>query len=584
MAQKEILSNQPSLNPPSNPYLKGLMGSIVARVFAVCMVLLILPLSIHTFILYKEEYQTGVKELVFNLEFAGKFSKNIIDEKVQDTLADIKTISSLSESLSPQKLSEIAQQHGYSSLFYQNSTAQQVVSLKGEKIFIEVATPTAGMTLIATLDAEALLKKFLGYLSFELPLNLAFLDLQDHPLVGTDLTIFKNPFVIFNTEDLAAIRSGSYPQLIKKLDHLPSEGRIGIKIPMGGGAFTLLATAPKKDLYQEIGQKFFFHVVKLAVLFAVFGGLGVFLLTRKIAEPLRDLALTMQAVSAGDFSARYHPNLIGFEINQLGKHFNEMVGTLQENIQEAKKQRVAKELLEQELLIGRNIQQSILPQKMPKIPHLDIASGFVPAKEVSGDFFDIYLRSDNKLILTVADASGKGISACLYSLGVRSMLRSFEFSLNSLPEILKKTNELFTLDTGDSGMFVTLWIGILDLSTHSLEYASCGHPPALLHTQGVLEELPSSGVSLGVTPEMTLDIQHRSLKPGDTLLVYTDGIIEASSPQGKLFGLEGIKNHLKIDPPKNPSSCISGLTHAVEKFTAGADMADDLTLLCVKIV
>ena len=180
--------------------------------------------------------------------------------------------------------------------------------------------------------------------------------------------------------------------------------------------------------------------------------------------------------------------------------------------------------------------------KCPSSPGLDIASGFTPAREVGGDFYDVYVKRDvqpNQLVIAIADASGKGITACFYSLCVRSMLRSYDSTYADLPKIIRSTNNLFCLDTGDTGMFVTAWVGIYDPATKIIRFSSCGHHPAIIKRKdGSLIEVTTSGIALGVAPFDKVKADQFQLETGDWVILYTDGILDARDAEGTHFGKE----------------------------------------------
>jgi sigma-B regulation protein RsbU (phosphoserine phosphatase) len=221
---------------------------------------------------------------------------------------------------------------------------------------------------------------------------------------------------------------------------------------------------------------------------------------------------------------------------------------------------------------------------MPKIPGIDIAAGFRPAREVAGDFYDLFVKQDEKLMLAIADAAGKGVPACLYSLCVRSMLRSFDDSFTELPEVIARTNNLFCLDTGESGVFVTAWVGVYDAKKRTLDYSCCGHPPAILkHKDGSFEELSTEGMALGVIPFDEVKAKSISLSSGDTVVLFTDGLLEAHDPDGRLFGKERLLDWLRTTEELSAEQMIESLFKKLAQFAYHAPQHDDQTLLVLKI-
>ena len=314
----------------------------------------------------------------------------------------------------------------------------------------------------------------------------------------------------------------------------------------------------------------------------ILGGAGTFWMTRRMARPLKALTQVMARVREGDLTARFQKDCMGFEINVLGNQFNQMLDAFVHHMESAKKERAAKELFESELKIGYQIQKSLLPPQVPYFEGLDIAAGFLSAKEVAGDFYDLY-ELDGKLLIAIADAAGKGVSACLYSLCVRSLLRSFATASLDLAEIVKRTNALFCLDTKDSGVFVTAWVGLYDPLTAMLEYTSCGHcPPLLKKRDQTVVELKTAGTALGVIPFNYVETASVPFHQGDALLLYTDGIREAHNARGKLFGKTRLLELFKENTVQRAQALIDTLLSEVAHFATGVPQHDDLTLLMIR--
>ena len=330
------------------------------------------------------------------------------------------------------------------------------------------------------------------------------------------------------------------------------------------------------------------RIFALLLFILVFGGLFTAIFTWRMAKPFHHLCEVMAQVGQGHLERRATKDKFGFEINVLGDIFNKTLDDLALYIEQAKTERVRKELLEQELVIGHDIQMAILPRSFPALAHMQVESACIPAKEVGGDFydcFDVEFEGKRKVCLLIADTSGKGISACLYSLGLRSALRSFATTIPSLEEVIRRTNDLFCMDTGETGMFVTVWIAFFDPIDLTLEYTSLGHLPAYLwQGEGRLIELPTQGIPMGVSQQMQIDVKKVQLKMGDLLLLYTDGISEASDKDNHMFGKERLSRRMVLSGGHDPAALMQELFADVKEFVAGAPQYDDMTLLIVKIV
>lgn len=353
--------------------------------------------------------------------------------------------------------------------------------------------------------------------------------------------------------------------------------------PAPDAAFSLKVAIPIAKIEELDTGGLYRHLIEFSLVIFVVGGLGTYWLIRKMAKPLKQLSSAMESARNQEYSRRYHRQPFGFEINELGSHFNEMIEAILLHMEEAKNQRVAKELLKKELEIGHQIQRELLPKEIPEFPGVAMASRFVSAKEVAGDFFDLFAVDEDRLFFVIADGSDKGISACLYSFLVRSMLRSFASSEKELSEIIKKTNNLFCQDTGDTGNFVTAWMGILEAPTSTLTYASCGHYPAVwIQSDGAVGELTTRGIALGVQHIEQVDVASVRLLDGDSLFLYTDGVIDAQNEKGQLFGKSRLIELLKAKAELKPQPIVDALMGEIEAFSGGAEAYDDLTVLSLR--
>lgn len=356
-------------------------------------------------------------------------------------------------------------------------------------------------------------------------------------------------------------------------------GEIRVQIPINGYSLVVSTTEEALSHIPETGLtthlwRHFFIVLLIGIVATVF-------FARRLARPMSALHDTMQRVEQGHLHVRYLRDRWGFEINAIGSHFNRMIDAVLAHMEEARTERVKREVLSNELKIGHEIQKTILPKVMPELPGVELAAHFIPAKEVAGDFYDV-LAKDSRLMLAVADTCGKGISACLYSLCVRSMLRSYEDALTDLPDIIRATNNLFLQDTGDSGFFVTAWVGLYDALQKRLHFTSCGHPAALLRrADGRIEELATEGTALGVTKFATVSALSVELRPGDTVVLYTDGITEAVNEQKKFFGKERLK--ALIQKESTAKDVIDKIFKEVGQFTSGNPIQDDMTVVVMKV-
>jgi serine phosphatase RsbU (regulator of sigma subunit) len=353
--------------------------------------------------------------------------------------------------------------------------------------------------------------------------------------------------------------------------------------PIGETQLSIQLQVEKSRIQGLHIESYYFRFASLVFFVGIIGGGAVYFFTRRIARPLKDLCKTMERVSTGAAHARYTPDRMGFEINALGLQFNETLDSLLHHAQEAERERLTRERLAGELRIGHEIQASLLPLHIPGLPGVDIAAGYFASKEVNGDFYDLFRLENGQILIAMCDTAGKGISACLFSLGLRSILRSLATTSSDLSDLVRRANDLYTLDAHESSMFSTAWLGLYDPSTQNLTYCSQGHPPAVLVRDNELQELWTPGIALGAQKVDLVPTKQVTLKSGDLLVMYTDGIIEAHDPDNELFG----KNRLYelIQRKKNITSqqIADRIIEEVHLFSQGAPQHDDITLLVFRI-
>src|SRR5215211_4460169 len=268
------------------------------------------------------------------------------------------------------------------------------------------------------------------------------------------------------------------------------------------------------------------------------------------------------------------------EVRQLNKDLERRVAERTEQLKRAmaKQQEVAqeRERIEQELRVARMIQHTLLPKSLPELEGHEIAAYYQPAREVGGDFYDFLRLPDGRLGLFVGDVSGKGVPAAIVMAITRTLLRS-AYHLGSPGEILEQVNDNLLPDIPPN-MFVTCLAALLDSSTGRLQYANAGHDlPYVRHAAGV-SKLQATGVPLGLMPGMTYEQKEITLKPGESILLYSDGLVEAHSPHHEMFGFPRMQRY--VGAHSEGATLIDSLLAELEQFT-GEDweQEDDITLL-----
>jgi anti-sigma regulatory factor (Ser/Thr protein kinase) len=236
-----------------------------------------------------------------------------------------------------------------------------------------------------------------------------------------------------------------------------------------------------------------------------------------------------------------------------------------------------------EMEIAKTIQTSALPGKVPPNPVFRLAASMTPARDVGGDFYDHFRYDATHIAFLVADVSGKGITAALYMMTAKDILRNKLLATRDGAAAFDSANADLCRNNPAS-MFLTAWGGILDTATGRLQYINAGHnPPLVRRADGTVEWLrEKSGPMLAVLPGTAYKLRTATLAPGDTLFLYTDGVTEAMDPTGALFGETRLEETLRAAPTGEPESVCRMVRAAVTAFAAGAPAADDLTVLAVQ--
>jgi phosphoserine phosphatase RsbU/P len=237
------------------------------------------------------------------------------------------------------------------------------------------------------------------------------------------------------------------------------------------------------------------------------------------------------------------------------------------------------EMQEAELQRAREIQQSLLPRNIPQIPGFEIAGAWQPASTVSGDYYDVLPLGDHKLGICIADVSGKGVSAALLMANVQAAVRAYANESESPAQVCGKVNRLLCENIA-TGKFVTFLYAILDGDERSFQYCNAGHLYPILVSRGSVGMLEQGGAVLGVFPAWTYEDSVIDLKAGDRLLLFTDGITEASDTNGLEFEETRIAAFAKANATLSASELGNRLLAQVTDF-CGAHFQDDATLLFI---
>jgi len=346
----------------------------------------------------------------------------------------------------------------------------------------------------------------------------------------------------------------------------------------------LLLVIPRADLLREARA--------LLERQLLLGGAGLVLLIAAISfvasgisRPIHALAESVDGARAGDLDFRLPEAPRHDEVGVLTEALRRMRDSLQHHIALRAEDLAARARLEHELEIAASIQQSMLPRRAAHAHPVGarVAAALVPAKRVGGDLYDHFERGDGGLIFAIGDVSDKGIPAALFMASVSGLFKVLG-SAGELPDrLLAAVNERLA-ESNDACMFVTMGCGFLDVSTGLLRYASAGHdPPLLLEVGGKVEPLSAeNGPALGVETLATYPLVERYVAPGDTLVLFTDGVTEAAAADASLFGLDRLSALLtERSLGDEPAALVRRIVDAVGAHAPDFHATDDLTVLAV---
>ena len=377
-------------------------------------------------------------------------------------------------------------------------------------------------------------------------------------------------------------------KIIKVLQEKNSEGEEMIDVEgtpyyvgyqrLDGSHWTLLVAQHYKVV--------FLWGIILAIVILFFmsvGGLVIFFFLRRsirsAVQPLRFLSDSAQEVAKGNFDTALPSFKHKDEIAQLRDSFDSMQQSLKSYVKDLQETTAAKAAIMGELNVAHSIQMSMLPKTYPAFPErtdLELYGSLEPAKAVGGDLYDFFIR-DEKLFFCIGDVSGKGVPASLVMAVSRTLFRNIAYHHDEPSRIADFMNAAIS-DGNDECMFVTLFVGVLDLPTGRLSYCNAGHnSPYLQHAM-----LPcDANLPIGVTPDLTYSEQQTVLEPGTMLFLYTDGLTEAENVRSEQFGEERVTQVIASHEGM-PQELVQAMTNAVRQFAGDAEQSDDLTMLAIK--
>ena len=305
-----------------------------------------------------------------------------------------------------------------------------------------------------------------------------------------------------------------------------------------------------------------------------------------MVKPLRQFAESAISIAQGDMDAALPEIQSKDELLQLRNAFDHMLHSLKQHISDLQATTASKERLQSELKIAHDIQMGMIPTSFPQRQDLDLFASMTPAKEVGGDLYDFIIEGD-ELFFIIGDVAGKGVPASLYMAVTRTLFRNLAGNYQSAANIVREMNHAIA-STNDSYVFVTLFVGVLDMKTHYLTYCNAAHnAPVLITPQGQCSLLEvETNLPVGIEDRYNYGEQQLDFPPGSALLLYTDGLTEATyfSQDGsrKLFGEHRVLHDVEKNSRSSAVEVIDFLKQHVAVFADGTEQSDDLTMLFLR--
>ncbi len=381
-----------------------------------------------------------------------------------------------------------------------------------------------------------------------------------------------------------------------KEDNLPKQNEINqYEFEFGGVGYLsftkltdngllLSVQIPRNEIYSEIESRN--NLFTLLIAGSMLGLLliSLYVLSALINKPIRKLTDKVQKLGTGDLDVRIDIHTKD-EIGILAASFNKMTGELKESIEKYAQERSEKERISSELSIATQIQASMLPCIFPAFPdrhEFDIMASMLPAKEVGGDFYDFFLVDEEHLGIVMADVSGKGVPAALFMVITKTLIKNYaQLGLSPAQVFTKANNQL--CDGNDAGMFVTAFMGLINIKTGEFRYANAGHnPPCIRKKDGAFTYMraPAGFVLAGME-----GIQYKEntlfFEPGDSIFLYTDGVTEATDGNNELFSDPRLLEVLNRHGDLPLAELLEQIKQEIDSFVGSAPQFDDITMLAL---
>ena len=337
--------------------------------------------------------------------------------------------------------------------------------------------------------------------------------------------------------------------------------------------YCIIAAMPESEATFMRDASIYTSIFMQVVIFATLFVFIYILIKRVIINNLQRINDTLGRITKGDLNVTVDVRT-SHEFSSLSDDINSTVSTLKKYIAEAAAR------IDKELEYAKQIQLSALPTNFPENEEFDIYAQMIAAKEVGGDFYDFYKLSDTTVAFLAADVSGKGIPAAMFMMTAKTIIKDLAEGGMEVNDIFTRANEKLC-ENNESGMFVTAWMGILDLNTGTLKYANAGHnPPVLKRANGEFEYLRTrAGFVLAGMDGVRYRVGELTLSRGDRLFLYTDGVPEATNTENKLYGEDRLLEFMNRNSDVPATELLPKLKANIDEFVGEAPQFDDITML-----
>ena len=358
-------------------------------------------------------------------------------------------------------------------------------------------------------------------------------------------------------------------------------------ISLPSSNWSLAVIFPEDELYSSIEILYQVQVV-LGIVGFILLLIMIITFSKKLTKPLYSLSKATKVIAQGNFDVSLPLVQSEDEIGDLTNSMQFMLRELKTYVKNLAETTAEKEKIESELRIAHEIQMGMIPKTFPPFPtrsDVDIYAELIPAKEVGGDLYDYFFLDDSHLCVTVGDVSGKGVPASLLMAVTRTLLRSKAQPGMKSDELVNLINENLYSDN-ESRLFVTYFLGIIDLSNGNFDYTSAGHnPPYVIRKNGTVELLESPhSYPLGISNRTSYKSSQIKLQFGDKLFLYTDGITEAMNLQEIMFEDDNLKTILDNNYSESVEIIANEVMSGVQKFAEDQDQYDDMTVVAIELV